>query len=214
MFDKKTTDAYRKITPSEVCRERILNMEAEHRDKVRRPIPQRAIASAAAVFLVFLCFIGVIISGALDGSAVSVSDTAGQLFPADLRQITPQSAEYQSGPVIRLFDSATDTPAKTLTLKAENCFYFELSSKKTATAVVDAGFILQYDPDMGAYVNAGVSAVFKGECKVYWCLPEDEAADPHSMIITTGRERSEITLKYDSESGTYTVSYKNTKGNK
>jgi len=213
MFDKKTTDAYKKITPSEVCRERILNMEAEQKRRARQQFPRRTLASAAAAFLVFVCVIAAVITSSSDGLTVSVGNSGGELFSAGMREVTPQSAEYQSEPVIRIFDGNTDTPAKTLTLKAENCFYFELYSKKTATAAVDAGFILQYDTDKGAFVNAGASAVFKGECRVYWCLPEAEAVKTRSMTLTAGRERSEITLSYDSESGAYTVLYEKTKGN-
>ncbi len=209
MFNKKITDAYRKIKAPASLKNKILDMEAGYNRHRHLPVfSRRSVFATAAGFLVFVCCLSIVIISVLQAPVTEVKGKDGVSLKKSTRVLEAETVEYEEEKQIRIFSTEiTATTVKKPSFIAGRCIFFSLKTESSAALTVDSGNILIYDRERDAYVNVGQKTVISGGCELYWQLPEESADSTHTMNIRDGKENTSVIIEFKNETGTYTASY-------
>jgi hypothetical protein len=209
MFNKKTTDAYRKIKAPASLKNKILDMEVRYNRRKNFPVYiRRSVLTTAAGFLVFVCCLSLVLISVLQAPVTEVKSGDSITLTKSARVLKAETVEYEEENQIQLFDTGISAATVKKSLhNAGNCIFFSLKTESSAALTVDSGNILIYDSKRDAYINVGQNTVISGGCELYWQLPEESADSTHTMSISGEKENTSVIIQFENETGTYTASY-------
>ena len=203
MFDQKTVEAYKRIKPSDELREQILNAKPEQRPATILTLKRYA-SLAACIALVVI--VGLIAGRGFADGSLTVTLADGTALSAEAVNVYPVTASYTGAARIAMH-TGDDTPVYPAPANADDCFYLEVSSNKTAVIKATSGNIFMYDENLGNYLEYTYDAYFEGKAKIYWHITDMEVGESQFLTVSGGSKETHIILT--KTEGGFTLSSQN-----
>lgn len=195
MFDRKTIDAYKSISPSNEMKENILRQYAG-RKKKSISSRLRPIAGIAA------CFIVVLLAVSYFGSNASLSITSegkqvSKIPIAVALEDVPYNQSTQSISMFRMVESAS------------NCIALDIDLDKPTEISVSDGMLLLNNAELNKVFYAGETCIVDSSSLVYWSIEGLSKTDAFTLRLITNGETTNLLLTFDKNSGSWMLAYAN-----
>lgn len=200
MLNKKIIDEYKKLEPSDSCRDKIMEQARalDAKRNARRngalrfnPARLRPVLAAAVCCLAIIVGCTALLPALLDtGDTITLS--SGKRVRSAEYEIIPESVEYSVG--ISLATYGRQIPSEQELLTAPYCFAFEFDIKESVVISAEHGTLLVWDDESKCYVDYGCKAAFAGKQRICWYLPEAEQSGEWSMLLSYADSTRTLTV--------------------
>lgn len=195
MFDRKTTDAYKSISPSNEMKENILRQYAG-RKKKSISSRLRPIAGIAACFIVVLLAVSYFGSNA----PLSITSEGKQISKIPIAvalEDVPYNQNTQSISMFRMVESAS------------NCIALEIDIDKQTEISVSDGILLLNNAELNKVFYAGETCIVDSPTLVYWSIEGLSKTDAFNLRLVTNGKTTNLLLTFDKNSGSWMLAYAN-----
>lgn len=195
MFDRKTIDAYKSISPSNEMKENILRQYAGRKKKSISSL-FRPIAGIAACFIVVLLAVSYF-GGNASLSITSEGKQVSKIPIAVALEDVPYNQNTQSISMFRMVESAS------------NCIALDIDIDKPTEISVSDGILLSNNAELNKVFYAGETCIVDSPTLVYWSIEDLSKTDTFTLRLITNGETTNLLLTFDKNSGSWMLAYAN-----
>lgn len=187
MFDRKTVDAYKSISPPDKMKENIIRMYEGHKKPgiySRLKLMSGIAACFLIVFTAAALYFSSIASLTITNSGEKVSRTPMTVAFEDV----PYSSNSQSISMFRM-----ETPVL-------SCIALDIDTNEKTEISVSGGTLLLYDAGLDNTFYTGEYCVIDASSRVYWSIDDFLETDVYTMHLVTKKETTNLSLSYNKDS--------------